>query len=787
MDSHNSSFKKENEIKLKLLVTLVVRIFLFATIIAIFVPIYPTFPSEGLDPSWNFGVNQATAQAFSFGKDIIFTYGPYASILTKLYHPATNLLVILGSFYLAISFFVYLVVLTKNINFFWIICICIIFTGLKSNQDIYLLAIPLLIGLLSFKIFSSGDKDVFSGQRSIFYVIFLFAPFGLLPLVKGSILILCSAITFLCSIFFILNNRKKLALTVILTPIISMLFFWMMAGQISVNLLNYLTNMTPIASGYTEAMAINGDSYEIFLFLVASFIIILAILFQKETTYTSKMFLFCIYFLFLFVTFKAAFVRHDAHATLAGIGILIAALSLLTIVDTKGTPYILCSAILCWAYIDIEHTKTSPARVVTNIQSTYLSMFQGFSNRIKYNNWPYTDFESAVKKMMEHAAIPIMEGTTDIYSYNQSMLIASGNQWFPRPIFQSYSAYTPELLKKNRDHLLGALAPNNIIFSIEPIDGRIASIEDGVSWPLLLKHYRPIEIRNTTLYLKRNNEPNNVSELKTSESLNKKFGEIIKIPNLNGPIFVQLEIKPTILGRIATLFFKPSQLEIILNLKTGEQKQFRIVSGMTKTGFVISPLIENLDEFLMLYGGNESPNPKSVESFFVDSKRSSFWQNEYSIKFSNIEKNTSADNFRFFNFNKLTNASLTDRVVIAEKCDGNIDTVNGQSSGAPNLFASQFVTVNGWLASSIEKGTLADEVYIVLSDATGNRKYIATNERLRPDVAASLKRPTLLKAGYGTVANVSGMKGKYTLGIAFKQENQIKICPQLQIPIMLNK
>lgn len=59
---------------------------------------------EGLDNSWIFGMNQAIAQHLAFGRDIIFTFGPYASVYTKEYYPATDLLMLLGGTCLALSY-----------------------------------------------------------------------------------------------------------------------------------------------------------------------------------------------------------------------------------------------------------------------------------------------------------------------------------------------------------------------------------------------------------------------------------------------------------------------------------------------------------------------------------------------------------------------------------------------------------------------------------------------------------------------------------------------------------
>ena len=62
-----------------------IRLFLILTIACLFIPLNPAMPMEGLDNSWMFGMNQAVAQKLAFGRDIIFTFGPYASVLSLIH------------------------------------------------------------------------------------------------------------------------------------------------------------------------------------------------------------------------------------------------------------------------------------------------------------------------------------------------------------------------------------------------------------------------------------------------------------------------------------------------------------------------------------------------------------------------------------------------------------------------------------------------------------------------------------------------------------------------------
>ncbi|MBI5412863.1 hypothetical protein HZA42_00765 [Candidatus Peregrinibacteria bacterium] len=263
------------------------------TAIAVFVPLSPAMPAANLDSAWSFGLNQSVAQGLSFGKEIIFTFGPYTSIYTRAYNPSTDFIMLLGSICLALSYWACCALLIKGVKWYWILSFC--FFGLASltyNRDVLLFSYPLLVGLVCF-------KNAHNGKFSPYYFAILFASLGLLPLVKGNTLILCAAIEVLCLVFFIVNKQTRLALVALLTSLVSMLFFWSLSGQSVANLPDYFINMAPIISGFTEAMAVNGSTREIVFYLITAISLLIVISIQRQINVISKIFLFCIYFCLL--------------------------------------------------------------------------------------------------------------------------------------------------------------------------------------------------------------------------------------------------------------------------------------------------------------------------------------------------------------------------------------------------------------------------------------------------------------------------------------------------------
>ena len=86
---------------------LILKTALLITLLCVFVPFSPTIPGlnpDLLDQSWAFAMNQAIAQGLSIGQKLVFTFGPYASVFTQMYHPSTDWLMMTGSIYLGVSY-----------------------------------------------------------------------------------------------------------------------------------------------------------------------------------------------------------------------------------------------------------------------------------------------------------------------------------------------------------------------------------------------------------------------------------------------------------------------------------------------------------------------------------------------------------------------------------------------------------------------------------------------------------------------------------------------------------
>jgi hypothetical protein len=198
-----------------------------------------------------------------------------------------------------------------------------------------------------------------------------------------------------------------------------------------------------------------------------------------------------------------------------------------------------------------------------------------------------------------------VRGGADWYSLFPDILFANGLEYRPRPVIQSYSAYTPALAKMNADWLRSDRAATNLFFVIQPMDFRFPPLEDGLSWPELLTHYDIKGISDEYLYLSRSPAPRKY-ELQLLQETNVTLGTTFSLPVTNGPVWAKIEVSKTLPGDVFSLFYKPTTLLAEMKLADQSEKYYRLIPGMAKAGFLLSPNVINNKSFLSLAQGNKT-------------------------------------------------------------------------------------------------------------------------------------------------------------------------------------
>lgn len=745
----------------------VVLALLFVTSLCVWVPFEPAMPACMLDESWALGLNQAVAQGLTFGQDLIFTFGPYSFVFSKMYHPATDALMLVSSAYLAVTYWVALVYLTRDSKRFLPWALLAMLAGVMYARDALLLSYPLFVGLVCCRRSEHGLPRNFTWGAAL-----LFSSFGLLPLVKGSMLALCGLVVPISFALFAYERRWRLAACVVISPLVSLAAFWMLVGQPVAALPQHFRALMPIISGYAGAMAFSNDGKQVLFFVASATLLLAASLVDKRAPKWPRLCVFAIYGAFCFVALKAGFVRHDSHALICGVAVLLAAVVFVGTAQSRLTPFVLVAALATWLYIDRAHMHSSATSVGARVVATYSSAWTGLSRRITEPSLEQ-QYEGVLALVRNGSGIPQLEGSTDAYSFQQTRLIASGNRWNPRPILQSYSVYTDYLDASNREHLLGSSAPDNVIFRVEPIDLRLPSLEDGASWPILLTRYQPVSFIQETLLLRRRVAAETM-EMTTVESSMHRLGRAVRVPDVDGFVFVNIDLQPSLLGRIVGLLYKPTTLYIKVTLATGQSRVYRYIAAMGRMGILISPLVESTLDFASMYGGIDYLDWKRVRSFVIGTEGSKrTWTREFRVTFKTMKMKPIVDPRRFYTLDEVV-PDVPE--LAATNCEGVLDVANGMSPVPGAFSAKGLLRIEGWLARSTKPAAIPDSVFAVLTDAQGRNTLFATRREKRPDVGRYFAQPALDAAGYVAYLDIATLEGTYALGLAVRDGDRIERC-----------
>src|SRR5207245_2219109 len=186
----------------------------------------------------------------------------------------------------------------------------------------------------------------------------------------------------------------------------------------------------------------------------------------------------------------------------------------------------------------------------------------------------------------------------------QALALPLGLTCRPRPIFQSYSAYTPTLAEINAAHLRSDRAADHILFDVWTIDGRFAAQDDSLSWPELLTRYDMVSMAGQYILMDKSVAPRRY-ELTPIGKTVAKFDEAITIPSMmEGPIWATIDIRPSFLGNVLAMPYRPPRVSLTVLTRSGRAYGGRLVPGEARAGFLLSPVVENRQSFFSLASTN---------------------------------------------------------------------------------------------------------------------------------------------------------------------------------------
>jgi hypothetical protein len=577
-------------------------------------------PIGELDPSWQVVLEFATQKRLQFGSEIIFTCGPLGFLfqphgfglfpsLRSIFALAFSGIVAFTAFNLAQR----IRGIAKFIFLFWLLLFPSAMWGIIELVFVYLIAV-----FVGFVLLDATYKRSWSKRLLVFCLCSL-------ALVKFSFFVPILFLLVICAIDRIRKHDREGARELVACAVISFVFLWLVLGQSLEGFFQYLRASQQIASGYTEAMSVAPQPRVLKYALRAAILFLFALVAtcavarQKREIIAPAM----IVVLFSFTAWKQGFVRADGHVLQFLYFLPVAYGFLFTPVFSGRIPgavrtglllgyfavagFCLMAANAIFPGLPLAQTKSLGEHLLANSRSLIArltpasSLPGGFPKNLR------------VEDRLPKIAQRVGDSSIDVFNYRQGAALLNDLNYHPRPVIQSYSAYTPDLLRANLDFYRSSNRPSFVLFSLETIDGRFPTLDDALLLPYLLANYQPVIAEHHFLLMERMPGPPVKVSYDHVYSASFNMGQKLDMtPWNNSPLFLRVSATPTLPGRILTLLYQPPAYKLEIELDEGGKKDFRFIRGMASQGFLVNPLLENNADVVDLLSGQNQKKVRNV-------------------------------------------------------------------------------------------------------------------------------------------------------------------------------
>lgn len=206
-------------------------------------------------------------------------------------------------------------------------------------------------------------------------------------------------------------------------------------------------------------------------------------------------------------------------------------------------------------------------------------------------------------------------GAIDALMHNQSSLLANDLDYRPRPVFQSYSAYSGTLAGLNDAFFRSTRAPPWVMLDWQSIDGHYPTSDDAQALVTLLRDYRPELMERGILLLHRAvGEPTSPDAEAPAREIPVHFKSFAKLPAPDGNAwFARINVALTPYGKLSALLFRPPRLGIAVRFSDGATRYYNLVRDIARSGFLLSPAFDGNVDYLRWLQGNDRAYVESVK------------------------------------------------------------------------------------------------------------------------------------------------------------------------------
>jgi hypothetical protein len=561
---------------------------------------FPNRPSFDLDASWRMALGKFFLDGLQFGRDVVFTYGPLGFLMGKTYSGLLFWSLIAWQLFAACSIAVLIQYWGERLAAGWprffFFAFFLLF-GVCYEDALHML----VIALIGFELVRRIGRCWH--WTTILMLLFL----ALQSVAKFTNLILAALVVLTAAVFALWKRQPGVTLRLLAWYGGGFLAGWVLCGQNPLNLPVYLLNSWYVSQGYQEVMGIATPTAPFWKALVVIGVLAAYLLLnfftQKDRPRSVAYSL--ILGALVYLNWKHGFVRADGHM----VGFFYCAL--LPIVafpvlmeDAPSFHHLKRWSLAAAGVLCIGGVYNALPPLVDSALAIFQNRIWGNTERVLRLTSLRGEYDGVLEQDVRRWDLPrtrevVGQKSLDVLGYDQAIAIYNNFNYRPRPVFQSYSAYTPELARLNADFYRSDRAPEFVLLKLISIDERLPIMDDSAAFYLVTHRYKYVHTEKSFQLWQKTAEPlapDTAPRLLETRDLPLDQAWSLK-EHGSQPLWVKIDLRPTLLGRLRTFFYKPPMLRLAILDSAGRSTTYRMPAPIGRAGFIINPVVDDLMAF----------------------------------------------------------------------------------------------------------------------------------------------------------------------------------------------
>lgn len=215
-----------------------------------------------------------------------------------------------------------------------------------------------------------------------------------------------------------------------------------------------------------------------------------------------------------------------------------------------------------------------------------------------------------VREAVGSATVDVIGGAPGHALFNQLNLRA-------RPAPFAALVRSPAIVELNRQALVGSGAPDFLLQRVQPTEGLLPPLADSAVLLALYRRYEFIlEEEGFLLWKKRTAPAGPADPVRVAEG-SLALGQALELPPPTGNTgyWLELDVRPTWLGRLWSAVGETREPEILLHDSAGNELRYTLLDEIASRGFLIEPFIRGEPDLLRLKTAGDLPRVTTITLF----------------------------------------------------------------------------------------------------------------------------------------------------------------------------